>query len=278
MSFETHTWQPVIMDACVAADCALLREYLEEPGTVLFDKIDAQIDELARSREPALERSQLGRRRARHASGRPGWSVGRWIYYPWSRTLVHTLEPDEFLEIRSSRMRNRDRISAKEEARLTRARIGILGLSVGRLIAQTLAMEGVGRRFRLADGARLALSDLVRVPGSLAHISVPRVVLAARALLELDPYLDIEVFEHGLEPHRVDEFLGAPDSRLDLIVEECDALERASEIALGAATVTAAARRILLGHEVPSGPQPSAPARIRACAEIATHDHESVLS
>jgi hypothetical protein len=106
---------------------------------------------------------------------------------------------------------------------------------VGQAAAVTLALEGVASHYRLADFDTLALSNLNRLRAGVHELSVNKAVLTARALYELDPYLDIRVFPDGVTEANLDAFLvGA-----DLLVEECDDLfmkvrlrERARELGL----------------------------------------------
>ncbi|WP_323139630.1 Rv1355c family protein [Streptomyces sp. NBC_01443] len=154
-------------------------------------------------------------------STRPASAYGSWAWYPWSRQLVHVLPRDEYRELRQSR--NRYKITAEEQELLTGRTIAVIGLSVGAASAVTLAQEGVGSRFRLADFDRLSLSNLNRLRASVADVGLPKVVIAARQMYEIDPHLDIEVWPQGLTEENVDAFLTG-GGRADLLVEECDDL------------------------------------------------------
>jgi molybdopterin/thiamine biosynthesis adenylyltransferase/nitroreductase len=143
---------------------------------------------------------------------------GRWIYYPWSARLVHLLPPDEFRALRCDR--NRYKITDAQQARLARARIAIAGLSVGQATAVTLALEGIGGVFHLADFDTLGLSNLNRLRAGIHQLGIDKTIIAARQMLEIDPYLDVRVFERGVDDTTLDEFL----SGVDLVVEECDDL------------------------------------------------------
>ena len=58
----------------------------------------------------------------------------------------------------------------------------------------TLAHEGIGGELRLADFDVLDLSNLNRVAGGVADVGVSKVVLAAREVAELDPYVRVVAF------------------------------------------------------------------------------------
>jgi hypothetical protein len=128
----------------------------------------------------------------------------------------------EFHELRSDR--NRDKITREEQSLLRRAAIGVIGLSVGRASAVTLALEGIGGHFRIADFDSMALSNLNRVGAGVHELGVNKAVLAARQMFEIDPYLQIEIFPYGLDEDNLADFLGDGGRKLSILVEECDDL------------------------------------------------------
>ena len=217
------SWRPEILDPASAPDRDRLAA-LGRGGRVFsrHDTIDEQLRDLVACRHPAedLDRAALERHVEAHLGGGPRAEHGRWIHYPWSGRLVHLLPPGEFRELRSNR--NRDKITADEQARLRRCRIGVVGLSVGQASALTLALEGVGGAFRIADFDTLALSNLNRLRAGTHELGLNKAVLAARQMFEIDPYLDIEIFPEGLDEASIGRFLGDGAGRLDVLVEECD--------------------------------------------------------
>ncbi|MFD3537629.1 ThiF family adenylyltransferase [Streptomyces sp. NPDC058664] len=118
--------------------------------------------------------------------------------------------------------RNRDKITAAEQRRLLARRIGVIGLSVGSSAALTCAMEGVAGSFHLADFDTLGLSNLNRLRAGVHELGLPKTVLCARHMYEIDPYLDIELWQEGLTEDTIDAFFGSADRPLDLVIEECD--------------------------------------------------------
>lgn len=143
----------------------------------------------------------------------------RWAYYPWRRALVGILGPVGYRALRLDR--NRNLITAEEQGLLGALQIGVAGLSVGHVIAYTLAQQGLCGMIRLADFDHLELSNLNRVPASVLDVGLNKAVVTARRIAELDPYLRVEVMTAGVTPDLVDDFLAG----LDLVVEECDSLE-----------------------------------------------------
>src|SRR5262249_33626789 len=124
------------------------------------------------------------------------------------------------------------------------------GLSVGRAVVSALAHEGIGGELRLADFDVLDLSNLNRVPGGVADVGVSKVVLAAREVAEVDPYLRLATFEHGVE----DATIASCVAGGDVIVDECDGramklLLREHARAAGVPVVMATSHRGMLDVE-----------------------------
>jgi molybdopterin/thiamine biosynthesis adenylyltransferase len=142
-----------------------------------------------------------------------------WAYYPWRRAVVGVLGPRAHRALRLDR--NRHLITAEEQDRLNGLRIGIAGLSVGHVIAHTLAAEGLCGTVRLADFDDLELTNLNRVPATMLDIGVNKAVVAARRIAELDPYIHLDVMTAGVTPDSLREFL----DDIDIVVEECDSLD-----------------------------------------------------
>lgn len=190
-------------------------------GAVVVDTLEDQLRELISARAPGrrFEAGELDAAVAEALGGAPAWAYGVWAHFPWSNRLVHLLPRDEFRALRGDR--NRDKIVPTEQARLREARIAVIGLSVGLSAATTLALEGVGGAFRLADFDTLSLSNLNRLRAGVAELGVHKATLAARQLAEIDPWLEVDVFPEGATAENLDRLLDG----VDLLVEECDDLE-----------------------------------------------------
>jgi molybdopterin/thiamine biosynthesis adenylyltransferase len=187
------------------------------------DTIWAQLVELVEDRHPSmrLSKAELDDRVRTHLDGRDPSSYGTWVYFPWSRRLVHVLPEAELRELRTSR--NRNKITREEQAKLAQLSIGVVGLSVGQQTAVTLVMEGIGCEFRLADFDELSLTNLNRLRAGVHDLGVNKAVLTARQIFEIDPYANVVLFSEGINPTNIDTFLRTPRP-LDLVIEECDDL------------------------------------------------------
>ncbi|GAA4820289.1 hypothetical protein GCM10023353_30110 [Tomitella cavernea] len=176
--------------------------------------------------DPAVEvLDTLAQQRAGLAALTPAPGAGvlaeppRWIHYPWHRTLVALLGPRGYRRLRLDR--NRHKITSGEQERLGALTIAVVGSSAGYAVAQQLALEGLCGGLRLADFDRLEVSNLNRVAAGVLDLGLNKAEVAARRIAELDPYLPVRVHPEGATPAG----LGALLDGVDILVEECDALE-----------------------------------------------------
>jgi hypothetical protein len=194
-------------------------------GVLLRDSIEHQLLDWARTELPGEPPgSPVLRARVAGviaAAGGARFACGAWCYYPWRRTVIHLLDRERFLAVRTNR--NRDKITTAEQALLGQKRIGVVGLSVGSAAALVLAQEGLCGELRIADFDTIELSNLNRMRASLLHLGESKAHVAARELAEIDPYLKVRVFPEGVTEGNLERFLldGGP---LDMLVEECDML------------------------------------------------------
>ncbi|RFU82714.1 hypothetical protein DY218_31500 [Streptomyces triticagri] len=188
----------------------------------MHDHIDEQLVELARCLRPGDDLSGDGLDAAVQelTDGVEPGRHGTWAWYPWSGRLVHLLPREQFRRVRTDR--NRDKITAAQQQSLLERRIAVIGLSVGNSAALTCVMEGVAGSFRLADFDTLSLSNLNRLRAGVHDLGLPKTVLCARQMYEVDPYLDIELWHDGLTDDTIESFFDDPEHPLDLLVEECD--------------------------------------------------------
>jgi molybdopterin/thiamine biosynthesis adenylyltransferase len=218
---DLTTLRPLLLDAASPHAAVALAALLDEPGVVVVDEIAGQLEQIVRGRAPRAELSGAGVREAieRLLDGTDAAAFGTWAFYPWSRRLVHVLPEELHRELRLDR--NRYAITPGEQERLASLRIAVAGLSVGRAVVSTMAHEGIGGELRLADFDVLELSNLNRVAGGVADVRASKVVLAAREVAELDPYVRLVAYPRGVEDATIAEFVAGAD----VIVDECDDLE-----------------------------------------------------
>ena len=151
----------------------------------------------------------------------PLWQQGRWVFYPWLSSLVHVLQDADFQKVRSAR--NKNLINADEQKKFYDAVIGIGGLSVGNNVVLAIVQQGGGKRFRIADFDRLALTNINRIRAGVANLGLLKTEMTARQVYELNPYAEVEIFSDGLTKDNLEKFVAGPP-KLDVLVDELDSL------------------------------------------------------
>ncbi len=148
----------------------------------------------------------------------PIWQHGKWVYFPWSSTLVHILSEDDYYIVRTAR--NKNLISKEEQDKFYNATVGIAGLSIGSSVAFALVLQGGAKHIKLADMDRLALSNTNRILMGVDNLGVLKVEMAAKRIYEINPYATVELFSEGLNKNTIESFFDG----LDIVVDELDNL------------------------------------------------------
>lgn len=187
----------------------------------IIDTFNTQILELWKIRNPKKKLADQNEEEliAQYLGGRNIQEIGVWVYYPWKNTLVHILPENEFIEVRTAR--NTYKITPAERAILSTKKVGIIGLSVGQTIAICMVLERAATHFKLADFDILELSNLNRINAGITDLGLPKSVILARKLYELDPFIQVEIYEDGLTAQNMHHFF-CNNGNLDLIFEESD--------------------------------------------------------
>ena len=195
-----------------------------EPGLVVYDEIEGQLRELIKSLHPSrkIKPEEYPALIEQHLNGAEIDDYGVWVHYPWSGRVVHILDEEEFVEVRTNR--NRYKITREEQALLASKKTGIVGLSVGQSIALTMAIERTSGELRLADFDTVELSNLNRMRAGVYNLGVRKTVVAAREISEIDPFIKVKIFNQGLTTANIDSFF-LEDGKLDMLVEVCDGLD-----------------------------------------------------
>ncbi|MBX7052887.1 MAG: Rv1355c family protein [Flavobacteriales bacterium] len=203
---------------------ALDRLMDSNPAIRILDNLESQLRDLIKLRHPnlVLSDSEYKEKINTHLKGIAIEKYGVWVYYPWSNTLIHLLDEEEFVQVRT--IRNLYKITLNEQQVLRSKSIGVIGLSAGHSIAVAAAMERICGEIRIADFDILELSNLNRIRTSLEHLSLPKTTVVAREILEIDPFIKVKTYNNGINKENIEDFL-LEGSKLDLLVEECDSLE-----------------------------------------------------
>lgn len=218
-------YKPTILNPRNPIDSKQIETLRRQPGIRIIDSIDQQLLELISIKntgkplielnKDALIKDILGNNTTA--------DYGNWIFYPWSSLLVHLLPEQEFITVRTNR--NKLKITQEEQELLATKKVGIIGLSVGQSVAITMAIERTCGELRIADFDTLDLSNLNRLRAGVHQIGLPKVIIAAREIAEIDPYLKVVIYGDGITESNLETFLGANDTKLDILVEVCDGLD-----------------------------------------------------
>ncbi len=194
------------------------------PSIRLYDRMSEQLAELMAIKNLSQHKNAVGAGQLieAHLNHIPMEEYGVWVFYPWLNKIVHILDEEEFIEVRTNR--NQHKITKGELAVLRKKKIGIIGLSVGQSIASTLMLERCCGELRLADFDDLELSNLNRIKTGLYNLGLKKIVQVAREIAEVDPYINVVCCTDGITEANIDDFL-VKDGKLDLLIEECDSLD-----------------------------------------------------
>lgn len=112
--------------------------------------------------------------------------------------------------------RNLGWVTEAEQQRLKQSRVCIAGLGgVGGVYLLTLARLGIGR-FSLADFDTFSVANFNRQAGATVRsLNRPKLDVMIEMARDINPELDIRVFERGVTPDNVDAFLADGDVYLD---------------------------------------------------------------
>jgi tRNA A37 threonylcarbamoyladenosine dehydratase len=193
-------------------------------GVKIIDFLQCQLNDIVRIKNPGRKLSgrELSHLTFEHI-GTVDWvNYGCWVYYPWNNTIVHTLDKDEFAVVRT--IRNQYKLTPTEQNKLSNKRVGIIGMSVGHSVAMALAIERVCCEIRIADFDNLELSNMNRIRTSILNIGLPKTVIVAREIAEMDPFIQVRCFENGIDERNIESFF-EEYGKLDVLIEECDSVD-----------------------------------------------------
>lgn len=158
----------------------------------------------------------------KHYGSKKSWQMGSWVYFGWSRKLIHILEEDLFFELRT--IRNKDLIDGNQQKILRDFNVACLGMSVGSSGALALALSGISKNIKLADGAVISGSNLNRILTGVDSVGQEKAEVIARKLYEMNPYMDVHRLGSRLNEKNLNEFLDSPWPT-KLVIDEIDDLE-----------------------------------------------------
>jgi len=121
-----------------------------------------------------------------HSNGLSLERCGKWVYFPWSRDLVHYLDDEIHQEVRTAR--NKNFVLSDEQKKFYNFSVGVAGLSVGSHGAITIALMGGAKKIKLADPDAISPSNLNRLRFDFTSIGENKAELIAQYIYQLNPY------------------------------------------------------------------------------------------
>jgi len=218
-----NVYKPVFYRPDSDADNSAFYTLFNSPTCFNYDTIRTQIVELLACRNPSLPKQEILNQNMVEdhlaTSKQSIENYGVWVHYPWKNQLVHILDEEEFIEVRTNR--NKYKITQEEQDLLRTKKVGIIGLSVGRAVATTIALERIAGEIRLADFDDIELSNLNRIKTPLIELGKNKAISAAQEIAEIDPYLNVICYCDGYTDENAEDFFNL-GGKMDLLVEECD--------------------------------------------------------
>lgn len=221
MQEDAPVYRPLIYDMSLTEDQLAIDQILLDPHVTVIDTLDRQLKELIKVLHPQLRLTddEYTTHIQQHLGDAPLTAYGKWVYYPWTKRLIHLLGPEEFILLRTSA--NRHKITEDEYQILKNKRIGVVGLSVGQSVSLTLAMERGCGGLKLADFDTVELNNLNRLRVGVHQLGLLKAYVVAREIAEIDPYFPVECYTEGINKENIFQFF-TEGGKLDLVIDECD--------------------------------------------------------
>lgn len=216
---------PVFFRTDSKEEIGRLQKFIEQhPDCTIKDSIESQLRDLIKLENPErpLTESEYSQKISERLVGKSLDQYGVWVYYPWKNLLVHLLDEEEFIKVRT--IRNAYKITFEEQAQLRTKKVGVIGLSVGQSVSLAIAMERIAGEIRIADFDTLELGNLNRIRTGVHNLGVKKTTIVAREIAEIDPYIKVVSFDEGVTQENSKVFF-EENGKLDLLIEECDGLD-----------------------------------------------------
>lgn len=221
---DINLFRPIIFNSKNDSHKQELKTLIAKKKPIIVDEFDKQLDELFMINHLDIlsDKKMYASKLNSFVKECTDKQYGLWVYYSWKNVLVHILEEKDFIDLRTNR--NKQKITTEEQNILSTKKIGIVGLSVGREIAITAALERICGEIRIADFDIIELANLNRLKVGINELGLPKVISAARQIAEIDPFIKVSIFEEGLTKDNMDSFF-SENGDIDLFFEESDGFD-----------------------------------------------------
>ncbi|KAE9627764.1 ThiF family adenylyltransferase [Aeromonas veronii] len=150
------------------------------------------------------------------------------VYFSWRKCFYKILSKEFFYELLT--WRNKNKINASEQFKISNASIAIVGCSVGSSISKTLAKVGV-THLKIAESKYIKPSNSSRLSAdSLCEYGEHKLSALAKSLYEYNPYINLYLSFNGVEPSNLNEFVAGDNRLVDIVIDASDGIE--SKVAL----------------------------------------------
>ena len=146
--------------------------------------------------------------------------TGNWVFFPWNNTLTHILDETNFQKVRTAR--NFPLISHADQKKFHQLKVGVVGLSVGNSIVQSILHTGGANTIKIADPDTLGLSNLNRIRANVADLGKNKTTLTKEQIYQVNPYANVHPYPKGITPDNIEVFFTQP--KLDLVIDAADNL------------------------------------------------------
>ncbi|MEX1192441.1 MAG: ThiF family adenylyltransferase [Brumimicrobium sp.] len=219
-------FKPIVFDLSCKYDRQQFKKLLENNSMLTIkDELNSQIRELVKLKNPKAikDPSKYEALFESFISSIDLKTYGNWVYYPWNKNIIRTLPESDFIEVRT--IRNKFKITKDEQNILKDKVVGIVGLSVGQSVSLAIAMERIAGEIRIADFDHLELGNMNRIRTGLHNLGLPKTVIVAREIAEIDPYINVECYHEGVTTDNLDVFFESNGKQIDLLIDECDSID-----------------------------------------------------
>lgn len=151
---------------------------------------------------------------------------GSWVYFEWSKLLIHFPSKKDLLALLTSR--NRNLINEEEQKKLSEAVVFVAGMSVGSNVVESLVRQQIGGKLIIADFDVLEPTNLNRIQASFDSVGELKTDVVAKKVSLLNPYIEIVKYDKGVDTKSLAEIVDSHQP--SVIIDEIDSVEVKFEI------------------------------------------------
>lgn len=140
-------------------------------------------------------------------------SRGCWFISRKEKKIYHILDKKRYLELRTTR--NRNLITAAEQAEVYNKSIAVIGMSVGSQMLNSLVRLGIGNNYIILDGDVVELHNINRTIFTLGDLGRRKVDVIKDYLLSVDPFLKIQSISDNLSENNIKKIIAHRDLIID---------------------------------------------------------------